>query len=161
MARPRKFTRVTDAPAGSLRFAKTGRGQEIHGFSFNTSNKTYYTIDDVTGKRQYLGRDLGSAVAAIEASPTNRPEDYDVLDTDIRIKRAVDEPIQGPAGKEHHRPNQKALDSILDFVRHHAETPLSRPSIERLSDCLITWVDWMSNDGAIYPRVTDHLITGQ
>jgi hypothetical protein len=138
MGRPREYVRVIDHPDGSLERVENGRGREILGLSYNASNRSYYTLDEATGKRRYLGRDLDGAAAEVEENPTNSPEYYVALETDIEIRRAVQCLIDGPIGRETHRPDHEALNRVLDFVRGQSatsDTPHPKPSKERLSDC--------------------------
>lgn len=52
MGRPRVFIRVIQLPGGSLqRTKRKSEAREIHGLSFNESNRQYYSIDDRTRKR--------------------------------------------------------------------------------------------------------------
>ncbi len=54
MGIPRKYVRVIDQPDGTLAQAvKKDEGRGIDGLSFNKSNRSYYTIDEATGKRVY------------------------------------------------------------------------------------------------------------
>ena len=66
MGRSRKYVRVIDHPDGSLERVENSRGREILGLSYNASNRSYYTLDEATGKRRYLGRDLDGAAAEVE-----------------------------------------------------------------------------------------------
>lgn len=151
MARPRKYVRVIEAPDGSLTPTESG-GTEVHGLSFNKSNQTYYTIVKLTGKRKYLGRDIDDAVAEVER-PQRDHEWEAAMNIDIDIQRATNDLISGPIGKEDGcRPDKEALEAILAFARQAGSKDAKdvSPSKQRLSDCLKTWVDWMTQDGTIF-----------
>lgn len=146
MARPRKYVRIAESD-GSISIAQNGHGREIHGLSYNASNRTYYTIDDATGKRVYLGRNLADAVAAVERPQHQRDWETSLNDS-VEIQRAIDDLIVGPIGKEtNHKPDTNAVAAILEFARQ-AKSTTPTPSKHRLSDCLKCWTDWSTNDGA-------------
>jgi len=115
------------------------------------------TLDPKTGKRQFLGRNLGYAVEAVD--PTRSHLDYEALETVIDIDRAVGNLMSGAPGAEVSKPNRAALDRVLSFARSQDGQPQpetqSAKSRQRLSDCLAFWVNWHTNDdpNAMTPNI--------
>ncbi len=84
MARPRTFTRTRRLSDGTLHHVEKG-GEEVPGLSFHKLNRSYYSIDDETGKRVFHGRDVTAAVADFE-------DDSGFLYTRARIARHIRHP---------------------------------------------------------------------
>jgi len=115
------LVRLILQPDGTFLRSETSNGQEIAGLHYHKHNRSYYTINPKTSKREPLGRDLRAAVAAVA----------DVLDgewwsDDLSMRKPV-----------------------VEIREKHSQQPIPiqvEHSKERLSDCLSFYLNWETND---------------
>jgi integrase len=141
MPRPRKFVRIIDQPDGTVALStKKDKGREIHGLSFNKSNRSYYTIDEATGNREYRGTDVNKAVASVEnVNVFGQPQTWTPEFWKEKEKEA--------AKIDSHVASIKELERLAIQMPHVEVRRLiadgggsTAPTDEKLSDCLKLWL---------------------
>lgn len=151
MGRPRVFVRIVEQPDGTVTRVEKG-GREIHGLSFNKSNRTYYTIDDSTGKRQYLGRDLANALRHIQGPDLNVPGQPDTWTPEYEAKLAD----ESANLQSHVKAVTKVTDElatmshaqVLSLAEKLGYASPTKPSSHKLLDCLNVWIDYQRDNDA-------------
>lgn len=84
------FIRVTQLPDGALRHIQEG-GREATGSSFHQANRSYYSIDEGTGKRVFHARDVTTAVAGHRNGFKPRKPDWNHLEKQAEATTVIED----------------------------------------------------------------------
>lgn len=146
--RSRKLVRVIRNKDGTYSKSENGKGKEVAGLHFHASNRSYYRILP-NGKRQFYGRDLGTALKRFvdDGNPLPWQRQVTLKDLHITVDRdhleqtlidVIRPPFENPDQLSTPQLRQM-LGQIQRMLGGSDEAP---PSNERLSDC---WTVWESN----------------
>jgi Phage integrase family len=136
MARPRIYVRVIEKADGTLVHVQSG-GREVHGLSYNRSNRSYYNLKSGSDNRIYHGTDVTKAVGSFKRFKFD-PDDYNEQMRDSELKAEAWETLT--------KVMQDSSPKVARKLVTHAQEASGAPTKQKLSDCLAEWTKWKRAD---------------